>query len=152
MYKRQADELIAQGYRELGYVYVNIDDCWSMRERDQSNRLVADTKRFPSGIKALANYVSMKVCGACKHDIPWHEFRVMSFAFKPQMHDRGLKLGIYGDAGASTCAGYPGSMNYVAIDAQTFADWDVDMLKFDGCSVPDESNAGLSEFSAALAV
>ena len=53
-----ADELVSQGYRDLGYVQVNIDDCWSMNERDQSNRLVADTKRFPSGIKALAKYVS----------------------------------------------------------------------------------------------
>ena len=61
------------------------------------------------------------------------------------MHDRGLKLGIYADAGTTTCAGYPGSMNYVNTDAQTFADWDVDMLKLDGCNVPDEKTAGLSE-------
>ncbi|XP_003743884.1 alpha-galactosidase A [Galendromus occidentalis] len=115
LYKRMADELVAQGYRDLGYVFVSIDDCWSMPERDQGNRLVADTKRFPSGIKALAKY----------------------------MHDRGLKLGIYADAGASTCRGYPGSMQYVSTDAQTFADWDIDMLKFDGCNVPDPKTAGL---------
>lgn len=50
------------------------------------------------------------------------------------MHDRGLKLGIYGDMGSHTCGGYPGTpLDKIEIDAQTFADWEVDMLKFDGC-------------------
>ena len=51
-----------------------------------------------------------------------------------QMHSKGLKLGIYEDIGTKTCAGYPGSEGHFEIDAQTFADWGVDMVKFDGCN------------------
>ena len=56
------------------------------------------------------------------------------------MHERGLKLGIYSDAGPQTCAGYPGSRDYEEIDAQTFADWDIDMLKYDGCFIDNEAD------------
>lgn len=50
------------------------------------------------------------------------------------MHDRGLKLGIYGDMGTHTCGGYPGTpLDKIELDAQTFAAWEVDMFKFDGC-------------------
>ncbi|XP_054161821.1 alpha-N-acetylgalactosaminidase-like [Oppia nitens] len=112
LYKDMADRLVADGYRELGYEYVNVDDCWSEKQRDSSGRLVADRKRFPSGIKALADY----------------------------MHARRLKLGIYGDVGNLTCGGYPGQNNHTAgghdyydLDAQTVADWGVDSFKSDGC-------------------
>ncbi len=74
-----ADVLVSSGLKDAGYVQVNIDDCWSLRERDERGRLVADPTKFPSGMEALADY----------------------------LHDRGLKLGIYGDAGTKTCAGYP---------------------------------------------
>ncbi|XP_069100942.1 alpha-N-acetylgalactosaminidase-like [Argopecten irradians] len=105
LYKEMADRLVADGYAALGYRYVNIDDCWLSRERDAQGRLQADPKRFPSGIKALADY----------------------------MHSKSLKLGIYEDFGTSTCAGYPGSEFYIQQDAETFASWGVDSLKFDGC-------------------
>jgi len=50
------------------------------------------------------------------------------------MHDRGLKLGLYGDMGTHTCGGYPGTtLDKIELDAQTLADWEVDMFKFDGC-------------------
>ncbi|XP_029985158.1 alpha-N-acetylgalactosaminidase-like [Sphaeramia orbicularis] len=101
-----ADRLSEDGWRELGYVYVNIDDCWSSMKRDKDGRLQADPKRFPGGIHKLARY----------------------------MHDRGLKLGIYGDMGTHTCGGYPGTpLDKIELDAQTFADWEVDMFKYDGC-------------------
>ncbi|CAG2164960.1 unnamed protein product [Oppiella nova] len=112
LYREQADRLSTDGYKELGYSYVNIDDCWSEMERDVDNRLVANKQRFPSGMKALADYV----------------------------HSKGLKLGIYGDVGPKTCAGYPGqngkndSGDYYTLDAKTFAEWGVDSLKFDGCN------------------
>jgi len=107
-----ADHLVADGYKALGYEYVNIDDCWSEMQRDSQHRLVADKHRFPKGIKELADY----------------------------MHSKGLKLGIYGDVGAKTCAGYPAQNgpkddgDYYDIDAQTFAEWGVDSFKFDGCN------------------
>ena len=77
LYKDMADRMVQDGFKDVGYQYVNIDDCWSEMERDSQNKLVADKKRFPSGIKALADY----------------------------MHSKGLKLGIYGDVGYKTCAG-----------------------------------------------
>lgn len=106
LYKRQADLMVSEGYRDLGYVYVNIDDCWPTKSRDKDGKLVADPERFPSGIKALSRY----------------------------MHSKGLKLGIYEDFGSKTCAGYPGSEFYMETDANTFAEWEVDSLKFDGCN------------------
>uniref|UniRef100_A0A3Q3WQ77 Alpha-galactosidase n=1 Tax=Mola mola TaxID=94237 RepID=A0A3Q3WQ77_MOLML len=119
-----ADRLSEDGWRELGYVYVNIDDCWSSMERDEKGRLQADPKRFPGGIPKLARY----------------------------MHDRGLKLGIYGDMGTHTCGGYPGtSLDKIETDAQTFADWEVDMFKFDGCySNATEQELGYPLMSKAL--
>ncbi|XP_059150940.1 alpha-N-acetylgalactosaminidase-like isoform X2 [Physella acuta] len=106
LYKAMADRLAADGYRDAGYVYVNIDDCWSAKQRDPvTNRLLPDPKRFPSGMKALADYV----------------------------HSKGLKLGIYGDMGTLTCGGYPGSKFTMETDANTFAEWGIDSFKMDGC-------------------
>ncbi|XP_022146795.1 alpha-galactosidase 3-like isoform X2 [Momordica charantia] len=103
--KETADALISSGLAELGYVYVNIDDCWSARKRDSRGQLVPDPKSFPSGIKALADYV----------------------------HSKGLKLGIYSDAGTYTCQVRPGSLYHEKDDAQLFASWGVDYLKYDNC-------------------
>ncbi|XP_047430483.1 alpha-N-acetylgalactosaminidase [Mugil cephalus] len=124
LFMDMADRLSEDGWRELGYVYVNIDDCWASKTRDEKGRLQADPKRFPGGIKKLARYV----------------------------HDRGLKLGIYGDMGTYTCMGYPGTpLDKIKIDAQTFADWDVDMLKYDGCySNETEQEKGYPLMSKAL--
>ncbi|XP_064481595.1 alpha-N-acetylgalactosaminidase-like [Ornithodoros turicata] len=105
LFKEMAEIMVLEGYRDAGYVYVNIDDCWMSMERDSVGRLQADPERFPKGIKHMADF----------------------------MHSRGLKLGIYEDVGTKTCAGYPGSMGHLVIDAQTFADWEIDMVKMDGC-------------------
>ncbi|XP_028808856.1 alpha-N-acetylgalactosaminidase-like [Denticeps clupeoides] len=114
LFRDMADRLAEDGWKELGYVYVNIDDCWSSMDRDNNGRLQPDPKRFPGGIANLARY----------------------------LHDRGLKLGIYGDLGTHTCGGYPGTtLDKIQTDAQTFADWGVDMLKLDGCY----SNASYQE-------
>lgn len=107
---QMADHLANDGFKDVGYEYVNIDDCWASLERGSDGKLVADPVRFPHGIPYLANYV----------------------------HSLGLKLGIYGDIGTYTCGGYPGTENYIQTDAQTFASWGVDMLKLDGCNInPD---------------
>ncbi|XP_060935367.1 alpha-galactosidase A [Limanda limanda] len=105
LYMQMADVMVKEGWREAGYEYVCIDDCWPSHQRDAQGRLQADPKRFPGGIKKLAEYI----------------------------HSKGLKLGIYADVGKNTCAGYPGSLGHYETDAQTFADWNVDLLKFDGC-------------------
>lgn len=104
--EQTADALISTGLHAKGYDYVNIDDCWSAKQRDASGQLVPDPAKFPDGIKAVADYV----------------------------HARGLKLGLYADAGTATCAGYPGSLGHEQTDAQTFASWGVDLLKYDNCN------------------
>ena len=103
--KETADCLVESGLRDCGYDYLVIDDCWSLRERDAQDRLVADPVKFPHGMKALADYV----------------------------HGKGLKFGMYSCAGNLTCAGYPGSFEHEFIDAATFAEWGVDFLKYDYC-------------------
>ena len=104
--KQTADFFISSGMKAAGYRYVNIDDCWLTHQRDAQGRLVPDPAKFPDGIKGTADYV----------------------------HSKGLNLGIYEDAGTETCAGYPGSLGHEKIDAQTFADWGVDYLKYDNCN------------------
>src|SRR3954447_15389693 len=104
--KQTADFFVSSGMKAAGYDYVNIDDCWMTHSRDADGRLVPDPVKFPDGIKGTADYV----------------------------HSLGLKLGIYEDAGTATCAGYPGSLGHEQIDAQTFADWGVDYLKYDNCN------------------
>ena len=103
--KETADCLAESGLAELGYNYLVIDDCWSLKERDENHRLVADPEKFPNGMKAVADYV----------------------------HGKGLKFGMYSCAGNLTCAGYPGSYEHEFIDAATFAEWGVDFLKYDYC-------------------
>ena len=104
------------GLQAAGYQYVNIDDCWMSSSRDASGNLVANPAKFPDGIAAVASYV----------------------------HSLGLKLGIYEDAGTATCAGYPGSYGHEQQDADLFASWGVDYLKYDWCNVPFSSFPGQS--------
>jgi alpha-galactosidase len=101
--REMADAMVSSGMRDLGYVYVNIDDTWEGL-RDANGHLAPNAK-FPD-MKALADYI----------------------------HARGLKLGIYSSPGPRTCAGYPGSYGHEADDAETFARWGIDYLKYDWCS------------------
>lgn len=118
-----ADRMAQDGWLASGYEYVTVDDCWASHQRDSQGRLQADPARFPSGMAALAAYV----------------------------HSRGLKFGIYADYGTLTCGGYPGSIDNLQLDAQTFASWGVDLVKLDGCySDPPKQAAGYAEFGAYL--
>jgi alpha-galactosidase len=103
--RETADAIVSSGMKEAGYRYVVIDDCWQV-SRDGSGTIVPDAKRFPSGMKALADYV----------------------------HSKGLKFGLYSDAGARTCQGRPGSLGYELEDARQYAAWGVDYLKYDWCN------------------
>jgi alpha-galactosidase len=100
-----ADAMVASGMKDAGYVYVNIDDCWH-GSRDGDGFIRPDQERFPSGMKALADAV----------------------------HARGLKLGLYSDAGNTTCGGRPGSRGHEYQDALTYARWGIDYLKYDWCA------------------
>jgi len=103
--RETADAMVASGMKDAGYQYVNIDDCWH-GERDARGFIQPNPEHFPSGMKALADYV----------------------------HAKGLKLGIYSDAGWKTCGGKPGSRGYEYQDALTYAGWGVDYLKYDWCN------------------
>ena len=105
MIRQMADAMVSSGMKEVGYTYINIDDCWH-GDRDSLGFIHPDPKRFPSGMKALADYV----------------------------HSKGLKLGIYSDAGSQTCGGRPGSRGFEFQDAMTYAKWGIDYLKYDWCN------------------
>ncbi len=103
-----ADFFAESGLKDAGYEYIIIDDCWSEKQRDANGRLVPDKNKFPEGMKSLADYI----------------------------HSKGLKFGMYSCAGTHTCAGHPGSFEHEFTDAETFAEWGVDYLKYDYCYKP----------------
>lgn len=108
-----ADAMVEEGLLEAGYTYLNIDDCWHGK-RDADGFIQVDAKKFPSGMKALADYV----------------------------HSKGLKMGIYSDAGTETCGGYPGSLGHEYQDAIQYARWGIDYLKYDWCNTPNINPKG----------
>jgi alpha-galactosidase len=104
MIKRMADAMVQSGLVNVGYQYIIIDDCWQTG-RDAEGNILADSLRFPSGMKSLAEYV----------------------------HSKGLKFGIYSCVGEKTCAGRPGGRGHEYQDALMYASWGVDYLKYDFC-------------------
>lgn len=113
-----ADALVTSGMAVIGYEYVCIDDHWQ-GGRDALGRLYPCIKKFPSGIKALADYV----------------------------HERGLKLGIYSDAAEKTCGGEVASLGFEKQDARTFAAWEVDYLKYDYCYAPEDRATAVERYT-----
>jgi len=107
--KTTADLLLELGLADVGYTTLSLDDGWSSN-RTKDGLLIGSISKFPSGMKAIGDYI----------------------------HSKGLKFGIYSDAGPLTCAGWPGSRGYEEIDAQTFASFGVDYLKYDNCFAPEE--------------
>eukprot|EP01080_Neovahlkampfia_damariscottae_P011039 gene11039-3745_t len=109
--KSTADVMISSGLSDLGYKYINIDDCWENTSRE-NGKLIPDPNTFPSGMKNLSDYI----------------------------HSLGLKIGIYSSAGHTTCEKRPGSLNYEEVDAKTFAEWGIDYLKYDNCGNDENIN------------
>lgn len=108
-----ADAIIDKGLDKAGYEYLVIDDCWSERERDPvTGKIVPSKEKFPEGMKAVSDYV----------------------------HSKGLKFGMYSCDGTRTCADYPGSFDHEFLDAETFAEYGADFLKYDNCYRPEDSN------------
>lgn len=113
-----AQKMKELGLQDLGYEYIVMDDCYQLHERDpETKKIVADPEKFPNGIKHLTE----------------------------KIHDLGFKFGMYSSAGRYTCGGYPGSLHYEELDAQTFADWEIDYLKYDNCY--NEGNSGNAQIS-----
>ena len=111
-----ADYFVTSGLKDAGYTYVDIDDCWSLKQRGAQGQLVADPVKFPHGMAWLADYV----------------------------HSKGLKIGSYSSAGDLTCAGYPASFGHERQDAALWASWGIDLLKYDNCGArtTPETQAG----------
>lgn len=110
LYLRQGRLMVEHGYRDAGYTYVRIDDCWSASER-KDGKLVEDKTRFPHGLRKLSS----------------------------TLHSWGLKIGLYGDIGSKTCVGYPGFEDHFEQDAWTLAhEFEIDAIKVDACNA-DES-------------
>jgi alpha-galactosidase len=107
--RETADSMVSTGLKDAGFKYIVIDDYWHGGRDSATGLLYPDPIRFPSGMKALADYV----------------------------HSRGLKLGIYSDAGTQTCGEQPGSFGFEEKDARLFAQWGVDFLKYDYCFCND---------------
>jgi alpha-galactosidase len=110
--RETADTMVNSGMKDAGYQFVILDDCWQTG-RDAAGNIIADADRFPSGIKALADYV----------------------------HSKGLKFGIYTDAGTMTCAKRLGSIGHEYQDAKQYANWGVDYLKEDWCNTLPGQNS-----------
>ncbi|XHS80486.1 glycoside hydrolase family 27 protein [Burkholderiaceae bacterium UC74_6] len=120
--REQAKAMADSGMKAAGYRYIVIDDCWQ-KSRDADGNIQPDAERFPSGMKALADYV----------------------------HALGLKFGLYSDAGVLTCGGRPGSAGYEFQDARQYAKWGVDYLKYDWCATgPRNAEAAYTIMAKAL--
>lgn len=102
--REMADAVVSSGMKDAGYQFVNIDDCWQVG-RAADGSIVVDPERFPNGMKPLADYV----------------------------HSKGLKFGVYTDAGRMTCQKRPGSYEHEAQDIKSYASWGVDYVKIDWC-------------------
>ncbi len=114
-----ADAMVEHGFVDAGYEYIFIDDLWQ-GGRDMFNNIIPDPQKFPSGMKALADYV----------------------------HAKGLKLGIYSDAAQLTCGGCTASYGFEEQDARTFASWGIDYLKYDYCNAPDDEQTARVRYKA----
>ena len=103
--KAMADKIVELGLNKLGYSYCVLDDGCYKPEREDG-KLVNEPKKFPSGFKALADYI----------------------------HAKGLKFGMYNDIGTNLCAGAAvGTYMHEAVDAKSYIDWGVDFIKVDNC-------------------
>jgi alpha-galactosidase len=102
-----ADAFVNNGFRDVGYQYIIMDDCWE-GGRDRYGIIFPDSLKFPHGLKSVGDY----------------------------LHEKGLKMGIYSSPGSKTCAGYTGSLDHEDLDVKTWTSWGIDYLKYDYCSVP----------------
>ncbi len=117
--RETADAMVESGLAAAGYQYIFIDDLWQ-GGRDKHNNIIPDPKKFPNGMKAVADYV----------------------------HSKGLKLGIYSDAAQLTCGGCTASYGFEEQDARTFASWGIDYLKYDYCNAPEDSATARHRYHA----
>lgn len=131
------------GYLQAGYRYLILDDCWQNANRSYG-ALYADPSRFPEGMYLLVDDVKLdtykyiflltffetfnKISLTRTHRV----FFLLSFLL--QIHNLGLKVGIFSDLGDWSGGGFPGSHNHFDLDARTFRSWNVDYVKMSAAS------------------
>ncbi|RDH75680.1 glycoside hydrolase family 27 protein [Mycolicibacterium moriokaense] len=120
--RETVDAMVSSGMRDAGYRYVNLDAGWAAPTRGPDGRLRPDPTRFPNGMGALAQYA----------------------------HDRGLQFGLYASPFNQTCGQDPrmASAGHEERDAQTFAGWGVDYLKYDWCRADADHDDQIRVFTA----
>ncbi len=116
---RMADIMVESGMRDMGYEYLVIDDAWMANKRGDFEELVADSVKFPGGMRAIGDYI----------------------------HSKGLKYGIYECRGRVTCQNLPGSYLHERIDIFTFASWGVDYIKMDACFAAQNGRLSSDDFT-----
>lgn len=117
--RKACDGMISSGLFDAGYTVICMDDLWHASSRAANGKPQANATRFPNGIKPVADYV----------------------------HSRGMKLGLYSDAAGSTCAGAFGSLGYETVDANTYAEWGIDILKYDYCHAPTDRATTITRYT-----
>ena len=118
--KAVADAMVRTGLKDAGYTYLVIDDLWQAPTRTDEGYPREDAAKFPGGMKEAADYT----------------------------HSKGLKFGIYSDAAEHTCGGAFGSLGYESQDARQYAEWGVDLLKYDYCEAPDDVDTARVRYKA----
>jgi alpha-galactosidase len=113
--REAADVMISSGMADYGYQYVNIDDCWMIRPGSDNPELKGPNRHPDGAINTNARFPDMKV-------------------MTDYIHSKGLKAGLYTSPGPLTCAGFVGTYEHEQQDAETFAEWGFDFLKYDWCS------------------
>ncbi|WP_430932130.1 sialate O-acetylesterase [Saccharicrinis sp. 156] len=117
--KTIADIMVSSGMRDAGYEYLVLDDAWMAAERNEKGELVADSLKFPGGMKAIGDYI----------------------------HSKGLKYGIYECRGNLTCQNLPGSFEHEQTDMNSFASWGVDYIKMDACFAARNGRLSSEDFA-----
>ena len=118
-----ADTIVEKGYKDAGYEYVIIDDCWHLQKREDGKQ-IPNPELFPHGMKYLGDYI----------------------------HSKGLKFGMYSCSGVMTCENLPGSFGYEYTDAKQYAEWGVDYLKYDYCHFPKGANVETAYTTMSMAL
>lgn len=110
-----ADAMVSSGLINHGWSYINIDDCWMVKPDSKDSLLAGEPRDARGMINTNKNFPDMK-------------------ALSNYVHSKGLKIGIYSSPGPVTCQGYTASYEYEQQDAQQYANWEIDYLKYDWCS------------------
>eukprot|EP00039_Didymoeca_costata_P012313 m.176599 g.176599 ORF g.176599 m.176599 type:complete len:225 (+) comp15446_c0_seq6:40-714(+) len=127
--RQTALAMVSNGLVDVGYNYINLDDCFISHRAPNTNILVPDPSTFPSGMRALADFIHNK----SKGDGVW-------------IGRKGMKFGVYTDRGPKTCAGRPAAQGYEILDAETYANWTVDYLKEDSCDASQDHETAIKDY------